>query len=68
MSRKACESTAQSDNKITLAVIKDTMGKLMYELSSMKFKDPNKMSKDEILADFDDLHSRMAEAFRNLEE
>jgi len=68
MSRKACESTAQSENKITLSTIKDTMGKLMYELSSMKFKDPNKMSKEEILGEFDDLHGRMSEAFRNMED
>lgn len=38
LSRHAVESTAQSDNKITWNTIKDHMGDLMYELSSMKFK------------------------------
>jgi len=36
--RHAVESTAQSDNKITWAIIRDHMGDLLYELSSMKFK------------------------------
>lgn len=38
MSRHAVESTAQSDNKITWAIIKENMGDVLYALSSMKFK------------------------------
>lgn len=38
MSRHAVESTAQSENKITWNVIKDSMGQILYQLSSMKFK------------------------------
>jgi len=38
MARHAVESTAQSDNKITWAIIRDNMGDTMYKLSSMKFK------------------------------
>ena len=38
MARHAVESTAQSDNKITWAVIKENMGQIIYQLSSMKFK------------------------------
>lgn len=38
MSRHAVESTAQSENKITWNVIRDSMGQIMYQLSSMKFK------------------------------
>lgn len=38
MSRHAVESTAQSENKITWSVIKDSMGSILYQLSSMKFK------------------------------
>lgn len=36
--RHVVESTASSDKKITLAVIKERMGDIMYELSSMKFQ------------------------------
>ena len=36
--RHSVESTAQSDNKITWAVIREAMGDTMYKLSSMKFK------------------------------
>lgn len=38
MARHAVESTAQSDNKITWNVIRDSMGNILYQLSSMKFK------------------------------
>ena len=39
MARHAVESTAQSDNKITWAIIREQMGdNILYELSSMKFK------------------------------
>lgn len=38
MSRHAVETTAQSENKITWNVIRDAMGNIMYQLSSMKFK------------------------------
>jgi V-type H+-transporting ATPase subunit A len=40
MSRHAVESTAQSENKITWSTIKDSMGPILYQLSSMKFKVP----------------------------
>lgn len=38
LARHAVETTAQSDHKITWAVIRESMGDVMYKLSSMKFK------------------------------
>ena len=38
MARHAVETTAQSDNKITWAMIKEHMGEILYKISSMKFK------------------------------
>lgn len=38
LARHAVESTAQSENKITWAIIREALGNTMYELSSMKFK------------------------------
>lgn len=38
MARHAVESTAQSDNKITWAMIREHMGETLYRISSMKFK------------------------------
>ena len=38
LARHSVESTAQSDNKITWPVIKESMGPIMYQLASMKFK------------------------------
>lgn len=38
LSRHAVESTAQSENKITWAIIRDQLGDQLYKLSSMKFK------------------------------
>ncbi|MBQ5153975.1 V-type ATP synthase subunit A, partial [Macrococcus caseolyticus] len=68
MSRHAVESTAQSDNKVTWNVIRDAMGNVLYQLSSMKFKDPVKDGEAKIKADFDQLLEDMAAAFRNLED
>jgi len=38
MARHSVETTAQSENKITWNVIRDSMGNILYQLSSMKFK------------------------------
>ena len=66
--RHAVESTAQSENKITWATIKDHMGGILYELSSMKFKDATKESESKIRADLNELNERMLVAFRDLED
>uniref|UniRef100_A0A8W8KRR1 H(+)-transporting two-sector ATPase n=1 Tax=Magallana gigas TaxID=29159 RepID=A0A8W8KRR1_MAGGI len=61
-------STAQSENKITWAIIRDQMNDIIYKLSSMKFKDPVKDGERKIKQDYDDLHEEMQTAFRNLED
>jgi V-type H+-transporting ATPase subunit A len=66
--RRAVESTAQSENKITWSIIKDHLGGILYELSSMKFKDPTKLSEKQITKDLQDLNERMIAAFRDLED
>jgi len=38
MARHSVETTAQSENKVTWAIIRDQMGDILYKLSSMKFK------------------------------
>jgi len=66
--RHAVESTAQSESKITLVAIKDGMGDMMYQLSSMKFADPWDKTEEEVKADFADLRQRMTEKFRSLQD
>jgi len=68
MARHAVESTAQSDNKITWATIRESMSNILYQLSSMKFKDPVKDGESKIRQDYDELHEQMQQAFRNLED
>ncbi|XP_065579169.1 V-type proton ATPase catalytic subunit A isoform X2 [Artemia franciscana] len=68
MARHSVESTAQSENKITWTLIKESMGDTLYQLSSMKFKDPVKDGEAKIKADFEELHEKMQQAFRNLED
>jgi V-type H+-transporting ATPase subunit A len=68
LARHAVESTSQSDNKITWNVIREAMGNHLYQLSSMKFKDPVKDGEQKIKADFDTLNEEMQAAFRNLED
>ncbi|XP_037543507.1 V-type proton ATPase catalytic subunit A [Nematolebias whitei] len=68
MARHAVESTAQSDNKITWAMIREHMGEILYKMSSMKFKDPVKDGEAKIKADYAQLLEDMQNAFRTLEE
>ncbi len=44
------------------------MGNILYQLSSMKFKDPVKDGEAKIKADYDELNESMQTAFRNLED
>jgi V-type H+-transporting ATPase subunit A len=62
------EVTAQSDKKVTLAIIKENMTEIMYHLSSMKFEDPWKKSEAEIQAVYDDLRQRMTDTFNQLSD
>ncbi|AWP00115.1 V-type proton ATPase catalytic subunit A [Scophthalmus maximus] len=68
MARHAVETTAQSDNKITWAMIREHMGEILYKISSMKFKDPVKDGEAKIKADYAQLLEDMQNAFRTLEE
>lgn len=66
--RHAVETTAQSENRITWAIIRENLQDVLYQLSSMKFKDPSIESEQQIRKDLDDLNENMLQAFRNLEE
>ena len=68
LARHSIESTAQSENKITWSVIREALGNIIYQLSSMKFKDAAKEGEAKVRADFDELHESMIIAFRNLED
>jgi len=67
MARHSVESTAQSDNKVTWASIRESMGNILYQLSSMKFKDPAD-GEQKMKAEFDQLYEDMQNAFRTIEE
>lgn len=68
MAKNAVESTAQSENRVTWALIREAMGDLLYQLTSMKFKDPVKDGQKKIKQDFEDLYESIQQAFRNLED
>ncbi|KAG1698111.1 V-type proton ATPase catalytic subunit A [Nymphon striatum] len=68
LSRHAVESTAQNADKITWNVIKEGLGDILYQLSTMKFKDPVKDGEKKIKHDLDELYENMTQAFRNLED
>ena len=67
LARHAVESTAQSENKITWATIRDHMSDILYEITSMKFKDP-KDGEAKVKQAYQDLYEKMSNAFRNLED
>ncbi|XP_075586304.1 V-type proton ATPase catalytic subunit A-like [Dermatophagoides farinae] len=58
----------KGDNRVTYSMIKEAMGEIMYQLSSMKFKDPVKLGEAKIKKDFEELYENMQQAFRNLED
>jgi len=68
LARHAVEATAQSDNKITWNTIREAMGQIMYQLASMKFKDPEKDGEEKIKADYEELYELMQTSFRTLED
>lgn len=68
MARHSVESTAQSEHKITWNIIRDSMSQLLYQLSSMKFKDPVKDGEAKIKAEYDQLYEDIQQGFRNLED
>lgn len=68
MARQVVNRTAQSDNKVTWQVIRDSMGQIMYELSSMKFKDTFKDGETKVRKEFDEIYENIQTAFRNLED
>lgn len=68
MSRQIVNRTAQSDNKVTWQIIRDSMGNILYELSSMKFKDTFKDGEAKVKKDFDEIYENIQQAFRNLED
>lgn len=64
--RHVVEATGNSEKKITLNVIKEQMNDILYEISSMKFENSFENSREEIMAKYDDLQSRMSDKFRSL--
>lgn len=68
MARQVVNRTAQSDNKVTWQIIRDSMGQIMYELSSMKFKDTFKDGEAKVRKEFDEIYENIQTAFRNLED
>lgn len=68
MALHSVESTANTDNKITWADIRDNLRDIMYRLSSMKFKDPVADGEANIKRENELLHEDMQNAFRNLED
>ena len=54
--------------QVTWQVIRDAMGPIMYDLSSMKFKNTFDDGEVKVKREFDDLYENIQGAFRNLED
>lgn len=67
LAKHAVEATAASENRITLASIKEQLGDLFYEVSSMKFLDPTD-GEAKIRQHFDMLAEKLKKGFRQLED
>ena len=64
--RKAINESQMSDNKISWAVISNQLEEQFYELTQMKFKDPE-LPKEELIKYFDDLCDDIEQGFRKLQ-
>eukprot|EP00123_Amoebidium_parasiticum_P013390 comp21925_c0_seq1/m.31544 comp21925_c0_seq1/g.31544 ORF comp21925_c0_seq1/g.31544 comp21925_c0_seq1/m.31544 type:complete len:619 (-) comp21925_c0_seq1:218-2074(-) len=67
LARRAVESTAQSENKLTWAVIRDQLNDELYALSSMKFQEPSD-GEGKVTAHYKKLAETLQTKFRNLED
>lgn len=65
---QAVERTANSEKKITWAIIKEAMADHLYALTSMKFKDPVEDGEENIMTSFTQLNADIKQGFRNLED
>lgn len=66
-SKNAVEATAQSENKITWAIIRENLSPIIHRLTYMKFKNPAE-GEANIKNEYEQLYDDMHTAFRNLED
>jgi V-type H+-transporting ATPase subunit A len=65
LAQKAVEKTSD-ESKITWNTIKQSMGDIIYKVSSMKFQDPHD-GEEKVVAHFQALHEEIKQAFHNLD-
>lgn len=66
LARKAVESTAFGDKKVTWATIRNLTSDILYRLGYMKFMDPIKDGEDNIVESFDQLTEDMQRSFSSM--
>merc|ERR1711953_1214436 len=66
LGKHAVDTTSESDKKVTWNVIKEACGDLLYQLSSMKFKDPVDDGEVSIKADFEKLNDELTQKFQTM--
>jgi len=64
LGQKAVESSSE-DKKVTWVTIKNSLGDLLYKLTSMKFADPNH-GEDKVVSHMKALQDEIQQAFRNM--
>ncbi|XP_033229071.1 V-type proton ATPase catalytic subunit A-like [Belonocnema kinseyi] len=68
LATRVTEANSRRNNKITWKIIKETMGEIIYRLSSMKFLDPSGDGEDSINEEYDQLYEDIQRAFGFLED
>lgn len=66
LSRHAVDSTSDNENKVTWNVIREGCGDLIYQLSSMKFKDPVSDGEVHIRAEFEKINEELSQKFQSI--
>lgn len=65
LAQKAVEKSSE-ESKITWNTIKQSMGDIIYKISSMKFQDPHD-GEAKVVAHYQALHEEIKQAFHNLD-
>lgn len=67
LANNSIESTSTSENKVTFSLIKESIGELLYKLSSLKFLEPSE-GEESVKSRMDSLRDELTAAFRDIED
>lgn len=68
LAKYSVESTSHTEKKITWVQIKESLSDVLIQMSTMKFKDPNKEGEETIRNELEQLCEDIQQGFKNMED